>query len=117
MSEGGDYVKGMGGLLLLAVLAIGGYVAWTQLGGEVSGSAPEVGTPDISAPSVNESAGGIQGFFNDLADEITTWGPAVWQILAVVLMVGAGMFIFKKIPAVVWAVLGAVVAVVLIAVW
>lgn len=98
----------VGGLLLLLGVLIGG---WFYFGG--SADAPD-NTPKPKAPTTDEAASGLQKFFDNIADAITGWNDGTWRILALLALVGLGVWVFKKVPMVVWlviAVVGAIIAV------
>lgn len=109
-------MKGMGGLLVMVAVVVGGLYFWTQSGGSVSGTAPEVDRPNVEAPSVNESASGLRRFFDWLGDEVMTWSSVVWQMIALGLVLLALRFVFKKMPMVVWMGIGAIGAIILVSV-
>jgi hypothetical protein len=96
--------------LLLVVLGIG---AWFYFGGSAEG--PE-NLPDPNAPSADEAASGIAKFFDKIGSTISGWGELTWRIIAVFVLVAIGVWVFRKVPMLVWLVLalvGLVVAVLL----
>lgn len=97
-----------GGALVLVVLAI---AAFFYFGGEAEGPSE---TPDITAPGVNETAGGIREFFTNIANAVSGWNQGTWRIVAVFVCAGILWWVFKKVPLVVWlviALVGAIIAV------
>lgn len=98
-----------GGLLLLLLAAA--VIGFFYFGG--SANAPE-NAPTPEAPSVDEAAGGLRRFFNNIADAVTGWNEGTWRIIAVGIFVAIGIWVFRKVPTVVWlviAVLAALIAV------
>lgn len=99
-------MKGRGWAAL--ALALVGLYAFFRFGGKASGPS---NLPEAKTPGANEAASGLQSFFDNLAETFTGWTDATWRVIALLGLVGLGIWIFKKVPMVVWLVM-AVVAVI-----
>lgn len=82
-------------------LIVGALVGYLFYSGKVN--ADNVKTPG----SGEEAATGVEGFFNWFADMLSSIGDAGWRILTLLLLVGLCMWVFKKVPMVVWLILTA----------
>jgi len=101
-------VKGLGGLVaLVAAVAIGAYV-WIQLGGGLSGSAPNVDRPNIDAPDPNDVGDKATEYGNKAADLVMGLSPNTWKIILVVLGATYLAWLWFSRPSFKWAVIGAV---------
>lgn len=93
------------------MVLVGIVVAFFYFGGSAEG--PE-NVPAPETPSADEAASGLQRFFDNIADAVSGWNEGTWRIVAVLALVGLGVWVFKKVPMFVWlvlALLGVVIAV------
>lgn len=107
-------MKGFSGFVLLFIMVIGGYYVWTQLGGEVSGSAPDVGRPEINVPGPNEAGDAASDTLNDAADEVATWSLNTWKMILLGLAAFGLSYLWYKNPKFKYIVIGVLIAVVVI---
>jgi hypothetical protein len=92
-------------LLLLVLAGIG---AFFYFGGSAEG--PEVGRPE--APSADEATSGLTQFFGWFGDTVSGWSQTTWTVLLIFALVGVGMWIFRRVPLLVWLVIAVVALVV-----
>lgn len=94
------------GLVLLGGLGFAAWYLWTQAGGEVSGSAPEVDRPDVELPDANEAADKATDGFNKAADTVMGLSPGTWKIILIALGAGYLAWLWFTRPKFKWAVIG-----------
>lgn len=92
-------------LIMIMALLFGGYYVYTNyLGGSVSGptNTPAVDVPDVQAPDIDDvgdaagdAASKAEEGAKQGADTIAGLDPAFWRILALLLVVGAVLWLWK----------------------
>lgn len=89
-------------LLLIFALIGGGYYVYTNvLGGSVGAptNAPDTDLPDVELPdpgdAVDTGAEGAEKGAKGLADTIAGFSPAVWRVVALILVVIALAWVWK----------------------
>lgn len=105
------------GLIALAALAGGGYYVWTNLGGDVSGTAPDVERPDVELPDANEAADKASDGFNSAANTIMGLSDNTWKIILIGLVAAYLAWLWYSRPKFKWSVIGgAIMLVIMIAI-
>lgn len=89
-------------LLLILALAFGGYYVYTNyLGGSIGAptNTPDTDLPDVELPdpgdAVDDGAKGAEKGAKGLADTIAGLSPAVWRVVALILVVIALAWVWK----------------------
>lgn len=100
-------MKNIMGLLFLGALALGGYYLWTNAGGEISGSAPSVGRPNVELPDANEAAEKARGGLNTAADTVMGLSPNTWKMILIGLVAGYIAWLWFTRPKFKWGIIGA----------
>lgn len=91
----------MKGALGIAMMLIAGVVLYMAF------QPKNTKTPKVKAPDVNDAARGARDAGNGAADQVTSWTPETWRIIAVVLVAGLCVYVFYKYKALRWIAVGA----------
>ena len=102
-------MKGAMGFLFLAALAVGGYWFWTNSGGEISGSAPDVERPNVELPDPNTVGDKATQYGNTAADAVMGLSPNTWKMILLGLLAGYIAWLWFTRPKFKWAVIGAAI--------
>lgn len=63
-------------------------------------------TPNVKAPNINDAARGARDAGNGAADQVASWTPETWRIIAVLLVAGLCVYVFYKYKALRWIAVG-----------
>ena len=102
-------MKGVMGLVFLAALVFGGYYFWTNSGGEISGSAPNVERPEIGVPDPNTVGDKATEYGNTAADVVMGLSANTWKIILIALGASYLAWLWFSRPKFKWAIIGAFV--------
>ena len=101
-------MKGVFGLLFLGLLAFGGYYLWTNSGGEISGSAPDVQRPNVSVPDPNTVGDKATQYGNTAADAVMGLSANTWKMILIGLIAAYLAWLWFTRPKFKWAIIGVV---------
>lgn len=92
---------------VLVLVGIGAYV-WLQLGGSISGTAPQREVPRPKLPDVdpNEAAGKAVSGADKAADTIAGLSPQAWSVIIIALTAAAFVKAWFSRPGFKWTILG-----------
>lgn len=105
-------MKGIGGLALIAVAALAGYIFFgDQIVAMLQGGSIDPGAVDVPVPDANDAAGKAQDGANSAADEVSSWTPATWKIIVLALTATAATYLWFRSPKFKYITIGVFVAV------
>lgn len=103
-----------GGIFVIIILGVLGYLAWTQLGGDITGTPPDVGRPEIQLPDANEAGDAASDAAGNAADEVGSWSINTWKMILIGLgALGLSILWFRN-PKFKYGVIGALIMVIVV---
>lgn len=95
----------MRALIVIVILAIGGFLVWTQVGGEEKSVPNAPGTPDL--PSGDQAGHAA----TSLMDKIYAAPPWIWTGVAALIVIVVINSIRQKAPVLFWIIVGALIGI------